>query len=316
MLAVPPGSAQELTLLRKIPADLLRFTGGARPDAEGMVTYNQTGFKSPEFQRGAMQYLIRAVVRQDARCVEEGWRAIDATFREQTEEGKFGRPHAPHGGPSAVAFWLADLGEALLILRESELEPAFRSRLRLLVPKIHKAARWLAEPRYQERLRHDDAETPNRLLFAALAYGLSGRLADDAPLKQVGRRFVDLAMARYRQSDGVFLEKGGGDSSYQAVAALKLQVWITHFPDRKLASAVDRAVAWELRRIGADGRIDVTGNTRTGLGQERWMGHEKDVNQSEVTFCLLYHYARTGSQPSLAAARRIVERRKRHPEQE
>ena len=75
-------------------------------------------------------------------------------------------------------------------------------------------------------------------------------------------------------------------------------------------------MAWELRRIGADGRIDVTGNTRTGLGQERWMGHEKDVNQSEVTFCLLYHYARTGNRPSLAAARRIVERRKRHPEQE
>ena len=96
----------------------------------------------------------------------------------------------------------------------------------MLVPKIHKAARWLAEPRYQERLRHDDAEAPNRLLFAALAYGLSGMLADDAQLKQVGRRFVDLAMARYRQSDGVFLEKGGPDSSYQAVAALKLQVWI------------------------------------------------------------------------------------------
>jgi hypothetical protein len=308
--------AQELALLRKIPADLLRFTGGARPDAAGMVTYNQSGFKSPEFQRGAMQYLIRAVVRRDRRGVEEAWRAIDATFREQTEEGKFGRLHAPHGGPSAAAFWLADLGEALLVLRESELEPAFRARLRLLVPKVHKAARWLAEPRYQERLRHDDAETPNRLLFAGLAYGLSGVLADDDALKEVGRRFVDLAMTRYRPSDGVFLEKGGADSSYQAVAALKLQVWIAHFPDRKLAAAVDRAVAWELHRIGPDGRIDVRGNTRTGLGQERWMGHDKDVNQSEVTACLLLHYARTGSEPSLAAAGRIVERRKRHPEEE
>jgi hypothetical protein len=311
-----PAPAQELALLRKIPADLLRFIGGARPDAAGMVTYNQTGFKSPEFQRGAMPYLIRAVVRQDRRCVEEAWRAIDATFREQTEEGKFGRLHAPHGGPSAAAFWLADLGEALLVLRESELEPAFRTRLRLLVPKIHKAARWLAQPRYQERLRHDDAETPNRLLFAALAYGLSGVLANDGSLKEIGRRFVDLAMTRYRPSDGVFLEKGGADSSYQAVAALKLQVWIIHFPDRKLAAAVDRAVGWERGRIGPDGRIDVRGNTRTGLGQERWMGHEKDANQSEVTTCLLLHYARTGSEPSLAAARRIVDWRTRHPEEE
>jgi hypothetical protein len=152
------------------------------------------------------------------------------------------------------------------------------------------------------------------LLFDALAYGLSGILANDAELKQLGRRFVDLAMTRYRQSDGVFLEKGGPDSSYQAVAALKLQVWIVHFPETKLEPAIDRAVAWELGRVGPDGRIDVTGNTRTGLGQERWMGHEKDVNLSEVTFCLLYDYARTGHRRSLAAARRIVERRRQEPE--
>jgi hypothetical protein len=112
----------------------------------------------------------------------------------------------------------------------------------------------------------------------------------------------------------VFLEKGGADSSYQAVAALKLQVWLVHFPERKLEPAIERAVGWEVGRIGPDGRIDVTGNTRTGLGQERWMGHEKDVNQSEVTLCLLYDYARTGSRSSLAAARRIVERRKQEPE--
>ena len=41
------------------------------------------------------------------------------------------------------------------------------------------------------------------------------------------------------------------------------------------------------------------------------MGRDKGVNLSEVTFCLLYHYARTGDGRSLAAARRIVERRKR-----
>jgi len=315
-LSAASAFAQELALLRKMPGDLLRYTGGARPDAQGLVTYNQGGFKSPEFQRGAMHYLIRAVVRQDQHDVEEGWRAIDATFREQTEEGKFGRQRAPHGGPSAVAFWLADLDQALLILRESELEPVYKDRINLLLPKIHKAARWLAEPRYQERLTHDNAAAPNRLLFAALAYGLSGILADDAELKQLGRRFVDLAMTHYRKSDGVFLEKGGPDSSYQAVAALKLQVWILHFPDKQLKAAIDRAVAWELGRVGPDGRIDVTGNTRTGLGQERWMGHEKDVNQSEVTLCLLYDYARTGNRQSLAAAGRIMQRRKHPPRQE
>ena len=51
-----PASAQQLALLRKMPAELLRYTGGARPDADGMVGYNRGGFKSPEFQGGAMHY--------------------------------------------------------------------------------------------------------------------------------------------------------------------------------------------------------------------------------------------------------------------
>ena len=125
-------------------------------------------------------------------------------MREQTETGKFGSEGKPHGGPSAVAFWLADLGQAMLVLRESDLEPQYKERIDQLVPRIHKAATWLAQPEYQQRLKHDDAEAPNRLLFDALAYGLSGLLADDAELQKLGRVFVDLAMSRYRPSDGVF----------------------------------------------------------------------------------------------------------------
>jgi hypothetical protein len=308
-----PASAQEFSLLQRMPPDLLRYTGGARPDADGMVGYNRgpEGFKSPEFQRGAMHYMVRAIVRGDRRCTAEGWTAIDATFRYQTEEGGFSRPGAPHGGPSAAAFWLADLGQAVLVLRESELAAEYKDRIERLVPKIHKAARWLAKPPYRQRLERDDAEAPNRLLFDALAFGLSGLLADDAQLRQMGRHFVDLAMAQYRPADGVFLEKEGGDSSYQAVAALKLQVWTLHFPDETLEAAIGRAVRWEIGRVGRDGQIDITGNTRTGFGQERWMGHEKGVNLSEITLCLLYFHARTGDPRALAAAQRIVERRRK-----
>jgi hypothetical protein len=304
-------AAQQLAVLQKIPRDLLPFTGGARPDAQGMVGYNQGGFKSPEFQRGAMHYLMRAVVEGNAKSVDDAWRAIDATFQQQMETGGFSRKGAPHGGPAAAAMWLAELDQAVLVLRESALEPQYRNRIAHLVPKIHAAARWLAQPIYQERLQRADAQAPNRLLFDALAYGLSGVLAEDADLKRLGRRFVDLALTLYRPSDGVFLEKGGADSSYQAVAAWNLQVWLLYLPDAKLEAVVNRAVAWELGRIQPDGQVEVAGNTRTGLGQEQWMGHSKGVNLSEITLCLLYHYARTGAPESLAAARRIAERRRK-----
>jgi hypothetical protein len=305
-----PAFGQQLALLKKLPPDLLRYTGGARPNAEGMASYNRDGFKSPEFQAGAMHYLVRAIVRRDERCTAEGWKAIEATFRYQNEQGGFGQKGAPHGGPSAAAFWLAELDQAVLVLRESELGPKYKERIERLRPKICKAARWLALPSNRAYLKREDADAPNRLLFDALAYGLSGVLCGDDELKQLGRRFVDLAMTQYRASDGVFLEKGGWDSSYQAVAALKLQVWTLYFPDKKLEAAAERAIRWELGRIGADGKVDVAGNTRTGLEQEQWMGHPKGVNLSEITLCLLYHYARTGDKDALAAARRIVESRK------
>jgi hypothetical protein len=308
-LFVSSAFSQQLPLLNKMPGDLLRYTGGARPDGEGMVGYNKDGFKSPEFQRGAMHYMVRAIVRRDRRCIDEGWSAIDATFKHQNPDGGFSREGTPHGGPSALAFWLADLNQAILILRESELGPKYKERIDLLVPKILKAARWLAQPRYREHLEREDAEAPNRLLFDALAFGLSGVLGGDEELKQLGRKFVDLAMKQYRKEDGVFLEKGGHDSSYQAVAALNLQVWTLYFPDKKLDEAIEKAVEWERKRVSVDGQIDVTGNTRTGLGQEKWMGHEKGVNESEVTLCLLYDYTRTNNKESLSAAERIVKKR-------
>ena len=115
----------------------------------------------------------------------------------------------PHGGPSAAAFWLAELDQAVLVLRESELGPKYKERIEQLAPKIRMAARWLAQPRHQASLKHNDADAPNRLLFDALAYGLSGVLTGDDELKQLGRRFVDLAMAQFRQATACFLKKAG-----------------------------------------------------------------------------------------------------------
>jgi hypothetical protein len=336
-------SAQQLELLKKIPVELLPFTGGAWPDEKGMVAHNRDGFHSPELQRGAMQLMLRSIAAENRKGIDAGWRAIDATFEHQTEIGNFARDGGPVGGPSAVAFWLCELDQAILVLRESKFAAEYKDRINALVPKIHKAARWLAQEKYRTRLLREDAKTPNRLLFDALGYSLSGRLTGDDELQKIGREFVEAAMKQYRDSDGVFLEKGGHDSSYQAVAALKLQVWITYFSKREgeapaelkelpsqpaapsarqeprppettqryLETAAEKAVKWEIGRVKPDGEVDVAGNTRTGLNQEVWQGNYKDVNLSEVTFCLLYHYARTGNEESLAAAKRIVAFRKK-----
>jgi hypothetical protein len=306
-----PLPAQQLSILKKIPTELLAYTGGGWPDENGLVGHNRDGFHSPELQRGAMQLMLRSIAAGERKGIEAGWKAIDATFERQTELGHFARDGGPVGGPSAVAFWLCDLDQAVLVLRESEYAAEYKDRIDRLLPKIHKAAAWLAQEKYRARLKREDAETPNRLLFDALAYGLSGLLDDDKELQSLGREFVDEAMKQYRESDGVFLEKGGHDSSYQAVVALKLLVWTTYFPEEKLEAAARKAVCWEIGRVKPDGEVEVAGNTRTGLKQEKWMGNFKEVNLSEVTFCLLYEHARYGDEEAFSAAKRIVERRKK-----
>lgn len=300
------GSAENhAALFLKMPRDLLDAAGGSYPDAEGLVGHNRGGFKASAFQRGATLKLAVAAAHRDAARAADCWRAIDVTFARQREEGHFGDP------PSSVAFWLCELCRSLLVVQKSPLGDAYRERITALLPKIQKAARWLATQ--QETLYREDGHTPNRLLFDACAFGFAGMLLDDQQLVGMGREFLEKGMKLYRDEDGVFLERGGGDSSYQAVCLLRLQEWVTHFPDERVAAAIDKGVKWELGKIGPDGSISTEDNTRVRPGGEQFMGNEKQVNVGEACLALLYYHARTGDAAALAAARRIYDRHRRRP---
>ena len=90
-----------------------------------------------------------------------------------------------------------------------------------------------------------------------------------------------------RDADGVFIEKSGRDSSYNAVSLLMGQVLAIYQPDPVLDAAFVKAMAWERTRIKPTGEVEVKGNTRTGVGKEAYMGKPKQVNYREVilTFC-------------------------------
>lgn len=292
-------------LLMKMPRDLLDAAGGSYPDAEGLVGHNRGGFKASAFQRGATLKLAVVAAHGDAARAADCWRAIDVTFARQREEGHFGDP------PSSVAFWLCELCRSLLVVQQSPLAGEYREKIAALLPKIQRAARWLATQ--QETLNREDGHTPNRLFFNACAFGFAGMLLDDQELVGTGREFLARGMKLYRDEDGVFLERGGGDSSYQAVCLLRLQEWVTHFPDGRVAAAIDKGVKWELGKIGPDGSISTEDNTRVRPGGEKFMGNEKAVNVGEVCLALLYYHARTGDAAALDAARRIYDRHRRRP---
>ncbi|MEI8289427.1 MAG: hypothetical protein WCH99_08125 [Verrucomicrobiota bacterium] len=284
-------------LLKKIPEEFITRIGGALPDKNGFIGHNRAGFKGSGFQRGATLTLAIAAARGDRKRAEDCWRAVEVTFARQKEAGHFGDP------PTSVAFWLCELCRSLLVVQQSLLAKDYQERIAILLPKLRKSADWLATQ--QAALIKADGDTPNRLLFSAEAFGFAGILLQDEKLVAAGKDFLNRSLKLYRDVDGVFLEHGGGDSSYQAVNLLRLQEIVIHFPDPKLEAAIRQGMKWELNRIAADGTVSTEGNTRVRPGGEKFMGTEKQVNVGEVTLALLYFHLRTGDAEALAAAQRI-----------
>ena len=297
LLASAAEPANHAELLKKIPDEFITRVGGALPDRHGFVAHNRDGFKGSAFQRGATLTLALAAARGDRKHAEDCWRAVEATFAQQQEAGHFGDP------PTSVAFWLCELCRSLLVVQESPLAGDFQARIAQLLPKIRKAADWLTTQ--QAALVKADGDTPNRLFFSAEAFGFAGILLQDEKLTAVGKDFLARGMKLFRDEDGVFLEHGGGDSSYQAVNLLRLQEIVIHFPDSKLEAAIHQGMKWELTRIAADGTVSTEGNTRVHPGGEKFMGAEKQVNVGEVLLALLYYHLRTGDADALTAAQRI-----------
>jgi hypothetical protein len=262
-----------------------------------MIGYNRDGFQAAAFQRGATVRLAIAAATGDEKQADLCWKAIDAAFAHQTEQGNFGDP------ATSVAFWLCELCRTLLVIRESPVAGRFEARIGGLTPKIALAAKWLAGEK--DVLQREDGRTPNRLFFDAEAFGFAGILLKDTALQSLSREFLSQGMKLYRAEDGVFLEHGGGDSSYQAVCLLRLQELTLRFPNSEVEEAIRKGTQWELARIGPDGAISTDGNTRVRPGGEKFMGHEKQPNIGEISAALLYYYGRTDDKEALAAVERL-----------
>jgi hypothetical protein len=72
-------------------------------------------------------------------------------------------------------------------------------------------------------------------------------------------------------------------------------------------AALPAAVAWQLTRVLPNGEVDVSGNTRTGVGKEAspFTGETKSVNYPEVVFALTIYGLVHRDEAALAAADRV-----------
>ena len=219
--AVAASFSSEYELLRSLPPSLAAvITNTGMPDAQGFIGFHQhdkTWYEAG-MQRGGCWMLIGAVVAGDEKRADAAWKSIETTFAHQIEDGGFlsirkpGDAHEPTR-PERVEtafFYLQELGHAILVVQESPLEPHFHERIVSIEPKIRRACAFIQSG--YDGIILKAGHTANRMFIAAKAFGLCGLILDDNELKNSARRLVAVALAR-RDADGVFIEKGGRDSS-------------------------------------------------------------------------------------------------------
>jgi hypothetical protein len=255
--------------------------------------------------------VIAAVVAGDLRAADGAWRGIDVAFSHQREDGGFVAEVRPNGAsarpfPAAVEtayFFLQELGRMILVIRESPHEKHFHDRIAALEPKIRAACGFISSG--YDSIIEKSSRAVNRIIIAAKAFGTCGLVLNDEKLVATSRKLIAHALT-LRDKDGVFIEHGGRDSSYNVVSILFGQVLALHVSLPEFDAALPAAVSWELSRVKPSGEVDVTGNTRTGVGKEKsYKGEPKNVNYNEVVFALTYYGLVHKDAGALAAADRV-----------
>lgn len=304
--AFPPGRFQELS--KYDMPDEKGFTGTNRKHGSWLEA-------GP--QRGSCRAVIAAVAIGDLAAADRAWRGIEVAFAHQRADGGFTAELRPNGksareGAAAVEtafFFLQELGRAILVIRQSPHEEHFRARIDALMPRLRRAADFI-NAGYDDIFR-TTSHAANRIIIAAKAFGLCGLVLGDESMIEKSRGLMAHALT-LRDEEGVFLEKGGRDSSYNVVSILFGQVLALHVPMPEFEAALPRAMEWQLSRVLPSGEVDVRGNTRTGVGKEvSYHGDPKNVNYPEVVLALTYYGTVHGDARALDAAERVFQYQKR-----
>lgn len=311
--SAPRKTISEYELLRQIPKERLRvLIGDTRPDAQGFIGTNHRAGQWIEAgtQRGSCRVVIYGVITGDLAVADDAWRGIEVTFAHQRADGGFeanDRPNGTSAKPLGAAvetafFFLQELGRAVLVIRQSPHEKHFHDRLVALEPKMRKAMAFVNSG--YDTIITNSTHAVNRIVIAAKAFGLCGLALHDDQLVATSRKLIAHALTR-RDKDGIFIENGGRDSSYNAVSILFGQTLALHLPIPEFEAALPKAVAWQITRIRENGEVDVTSNTRTGVGKEpSYFGEPKIVNYGEVVQALTMYGLVNNDKAALAAADR------------
>lgn len=267
-------------------------------DVNGAMGPNKTTPKTVRYQTDALWLMRHGLARGSMDLVNAASSAFAWGFDTQNGAGYFENAMGPNGTAipatdaiEADTFFIAAFANAYkLVLGQPELGNLATSYATLNTA-LSASLAWMEAN--NAHIYSQATQTPNRLMFAAVAFVLGGGIISNSTYQARGVNFATTALGM-RHTDGYFIEKGGYDSSYQGVIIMLMSFLWMHATDATVRStlktAIETAVNWELTRIDADGQILTAGNSRTGPDGEvsPLTGKVKWPNYSEVSLGLFY----------------------------
>jgi hypothetical protein len=285
----------------------------------GAVGLNQQEYISVGLQRHSSELIAYGILTKDTNLIDTGIKVLEYAFDYQQTDGSFlTTPKSLTTGSAAQdgAFFYYDLGYSMLLLKDSQWfqtapeTASLRSRADELQNPAKTSLTWLVgqEPVLIEK----DRSGTNRLLYDANAYYLVGKATGRSDALKLGESFARRALQQ-QASEGYFLERGGYDSSYNAVSLRQAILLYTNLQSdaaslkQDLEKAIEKSAAWQLTRIAPSGEVLTEGNTRIKpIGEQYTLtGTVKKVDYKEVVLALDYYAKLSGDTTAQNAANRV-----------
>ncbi|GJP41005.1 hypothetical protein CLOM_g655, partial [Closterium sp. NIES-68] len=227
-----------------------------------------------------------------------GMKIFDWGFDQQREDGSFDCPDVYH----SAGFFMESAARAALLLKTSHwaAHPIFQRWLRKAEKHIAATAAWFVESKTEDKGWKYDAVHTHRRYLTGTALGMAGLLTDNRTLIQKSIKYIKSGL-EMQDPAGFNYERQGYDCSYQGIGlvyAARYYLYVApNIQNRseseeirsRLLEAGRHGAAWLVTRVGADGALNATGNTRTGSAQEVGRnGKPKALARKDVFHALLY----------------------------
>lgn len=272
--SAPEGAPKDLAfetsnfMLRTFYRDVPHLNPDSAPDgAYGPVNrawdQKHRGEWYIEEQRPGADLVAGGIATKDTDAIDRGLLILNWGFAQQQSDGGFKCPDRFH----STSFFVEAVAHSLLLIEASEYSARYSQTAADMKPKLLSAARWMTNPQNETLGKKKNVPFTHRRYLVAGALGETGILTGDSALIARSEDYAREGIL-LQSADGYNPERGGWDSSYNAIGVVFACRYYTIVATGELKQALykmlDRAVRWEASRVNDAGEVITEGNTRVG----------------------------------------------------